>query len=104
MFAAELYPVTTADREKLKLFRNAQGSSNWDIESQGTSCQQSEMKKRKTRKQIEVISKVRKWPAKYQQALTVFVYACQSEFGCVLPQRAASSKGYKADEPEKRQL
>lgn len=41
---------------------------------------------------------------KHQQALTVFVYACQSAFGHTLPRRSASSKGHKAVEPEKRQL
>lgn len=39
-----------------------------------------------------------------EQPLTLFVYACQSEFVCILPQRGASSKGYMADGPEKRQL
>lgn len=39
-----------------------------------------------------------------QQALTVFVYACQSQFVYILALRGASSKGHRADELEKRQL
>lgn len=34
----------------------------------------------------------------------MLVYACQSESVCILPQRGVSSVGYRADEPEKRQL
>lgn len=39
-----------------------------------------------------------------QQAFTVFVYACRSEFVYMRTLRGASSKGCRADELEKRQL
>ena len=79
------------------LFRNAQGSSSKYVVSQGTFCQWSGMEKRNKQR----------WFAKYdylsnffQQLLTVFVYACQSEFVCIPPQRGTSAKEYRADDPK----
>lgn len=104
-----LYPVTTAEG-KCRASQKCQGSSSRDTVSQGTFCQRSEMEM----KWSEVI--FCEWENgllnmmgnnlsnKLQQTLTVFAYACQAEFGCIRPQRSASSKEYRADEPEKRQL